>query len=54
MGKGSLRITKNPVSNKQRLLVRNLMGKITLNANFYEKMEFKEVKNKKTKIQVKF
>jgi hypothetical protein len=39
-GGGNMRIIKDAESNKQQLLVRNDMGKITLNCNFYKGMKF--------------
>jgi hypothetical protein len=39
-GKGTLRITMNPESKKQRILARNEMGKITLNCGFRADMKF--------------
>jgi hypothetical protein len=39
-GGGNMRIIKDAETNKQQLLVRNDMGKITLNCNFYKGMKF--------------
>lgn len=44
IGKGTFRITKDIATQKKRILVRNTMGKITLNANFYAGMKFDVVK----------
>jgi hypothetical protein len=44
LGKGSFRLTKDPANHKKRLLVRNTMGKITLNAAFYKTMKIEQVK----------
>lgn len=38
-GKGSFRITQDETK-AQRMLVRNMMGRIVLNANFYKGMKF--------------
>lgn len=43
-GKGTLRITKPPDSIKQRMLIRNPIGKIIFNANFYKTMKIDRVK----------
>jgi hypothetical protein len=43
-GKGTLRITKDPATQKRRILVRNTMGKITLNTAFYKEMKIDQVK----------
>jgi hypothetical protein len=43
-GKGNLRITKDPATQKKRILVRNTMGKITLNTSFYKDMKIDSVK----------
>lgn len=42
-GKGLLRITKERDSPKQLLLIRNEMGKILLNCNFYKGMKFEKM-----------
>lgn len=39
VGKGIFRVTKCPESNKQRMLVRNTVGRITFNAAFYRGMK---------------
>lgn len=39
-GKGTFRITTDPESHKSRILVRNAMGKITINSSFYQGMKF--------------
>jgi len=44
IGLGSFRITKDVVANKKRMLVRNQIGKITLNASFFSKMKIERVK----------
>jgi hypothetical protein len=44
LGKGSFRLTKDPATDKKRLLVRNTLGKITLNAAFYKTMKIEQVK----------
>jgi hypothetical protein len=41
MGKGSFRVTRDPITKKQRILIRNTMGRITFNAGFFKAMEFK-------------
>ncbi len=38
-GKGSFRLTKDPLTSKKRMLVRNTMGKITFNAAFFKGMK---------------
>ncbi len=43
-GKGSFRVTKAADSNKQRMLVRNPIGKLTFNAGFYKGMKIEKVK----------
>lgn len=45
VGKGSLRITKDPDNGKQRILVRNELGKPTLNCNLIAGMKFERKKN---------
>ncbi len=43
-GKGTLRVTKDPDTGKQRILVRELtMGKVTLNAAFFSAMSFTKI-----------
>lgn len=44
-GKGSFRVTRDRITNKQRMLVRNPIGKLTFNAGFYQGMKFDRVKN---------
>jgi hypothetical protein len=48
IGLGSFRITKDAsaggINNKKRMLVRNPIGKITLNASFFSKMKIERVK----------
>ena len=39
VGKGNFRVTKDSVTGKQRMLVRNSVGKITFNAAFYKGMK---------------
>lgn len=39
VGKGNFRITKCPETQKQRMLVRNTVGRITFNAAFYKGMK---------------
>ena len=41
VGKGNFRVTKCSVTGKQRMLVRNSVGKITFNAAFYKGMNIK-------------
>ncbi len=43
-GKGSFRITRSADSKKQRMLVRNPIGKLTFNAAFYKSMTIEKVK----------
>ncbi len=43
-GKGSFRVTRNIDTNKQRMLVRNPIGKLTFNAGFYKGMKIEMVK----------
>ncbi len=38
-GKGTFRITRSPDTRKQRMLVRNIIGKIIFNASFYKGMD---------------
>jgi hypothetical protein len=41
-GKGTCRVTCNADSKKKRLLIRNTLGKITLNVNFFKGMAVKK------------
>lgn len=41
-GKGTFRVTSDPSTNKKRILVRNTVGKITLNTNFFKGMNIKK------------
>jgi len=50
-GKGTFRITRSPDTQKQRMLVRNIIGKITFNAGFYKNMEITVQEGKKASIQ---
>jgi hypothetical protein len=51
-GKGTLRVTKDPDSGKQRILVRELtMGKVTLNAAFFAAQTFKKVGLREDSVQ---
>eukprot|EP01034_Spumella_vulgaris_P031405 gene31405-38787_t len=43
-GKGSFRVTRSADTNKQRMLVRNPIGKLTFNAGFYKGMQIEKVK----------
>jgi hypothetical protein len=45
LGKGSLRITRSPDSGKERILIRNEVGKPLVNAYFFKDMKFDVVKN---------
>jgi Ran-binding protein 1 len=38
LGKGTLRVTKDPDTNKQRITIRNTMGKILVNSYFFKNM----------------
>ena len=40
VGKGSLKVTRDPDTKKTRMLVRNAMGKVSLNVAFYKGMSF--------------
>jgi len=42
-GKGTLRITKDIETKKRRILIRNVMGKVTLNSPFYKGMKFEKM-----------
>lgn len=44
IGKGTFRVTKAADSNKQRMLIRNPIGKITFNASFYPNMKLEKTK----------
>ncbi len=44
-GKGSFRVTRDRNTKKQRMLVRNPIGKLTFNAGFYKGMKIEKVKN---------
>jgi len=44
IGLGSFRITKDAKDHRKRMLVRNQIGKISLNASFYPKMKIEKVK----------
>lgn len=46
VGKGKFRVTQPKGSDKKRILLRNLTGKIVLNAFFYPKMTFTKLGNK--------
>lgn len=50
-GKGTFRITRNPDTKKQRMLVRNIIGKITFNASFYKEMTLLVEEGKKPGIK---
>jgi len=41
-GKGTLRVTREPGSTIKRILIRNSLGKITLNSNICKGMNFKK------------
>jgi hypothetical protein len=41
MGKGKFRVTKDPMTKKQRMLIRNDVGRTIFNAAFFKAMEFK-------------
>lgn len=45
LGKGALRITRSPDSGKERILVRNEVGKPLVNAYFFKDMKFEVMKN---------
>ena len=51
LGKGSLRIVKSPdpAHNKQRIIIRNIMGKPLVNTYFYKNMKFDVIKNNSIK-----
>jgi hypothetical protein len=49
MGKGTFRVTKCFENNKQRMLMRNLTGKVMFNAGFHKGIKFERAKN-----QIKF
>ena len=47
LGKGTVRVTQDPETKKKRLLVRNTMGIVTLNAGFFAQQKFDKVAGKK-------
>lgn len=44
MGKGNFRVSLNMDTNKPKMTIRNLTGKIMFNAGFYKEMKFEKVK----------
>eukprot|EP01039_Chlorochromonas_danica_P006553 gene6553-7229_t len=44
LGKGCFRLTMDPSTKKKRMMVRNTLGRITFNANFYKGMKIDRVK----------
>jgi len=54
LGKGVIRVTRDAATGKKRLLVRNTMGKITLNAAFYPQQRFDAVPGDKKRSSVLF
>ena len=45
-GKGTFRITRDAVSQKQRMLVRNQVGRINFNAGFFPSMKIEKVQKR--------
>jgi hypothetical protein len=45
-GKGTFRITRDVKTNKQRMLVRNQIGRINFNASFFSGMKVEQVQKK--------
>lgn len=45
-GKGTFRITLDPKTQKQRMLVRNQIGRINFNASFFKGMKVEQVQKK--------
>jgi hypothetical protein len=45
-GKGTFRITRDVASKKQRMLVRNQVGRINFNAGFYPTMKIEKVQKR--------
>lgn len=45
-GKGTFRITRDPATQKQRMLVRNQVGRINFNAGFYKAMKIERVQKR--------
>jgi hypothetical protein len=45
MGKGKFRVTRDPLTKKQRMLIRNDVGRTIFNAAFFKAMEFKCTNN---------
>ena len=41
-GKGTFRLTRDPDTKKRRILIRNSIGKVTLNVGFYKGMKFEK------------
>jgi hypothetical protein len=51
-GKGTFRITRSPDNGgKQRMLVRNIIGKVTLNAGFFKEMKISVLEGKQSAIR---
>jgi hypothetical protein len=46
LGKGNFRITRDPATQKQRMLVRNQVGRINFNASFYPTMKVEKVQKR--------
>jgi len=47
LGKGTLRVTADPDTKKKRILVRNTMGVVILNASFFKGQKFEKTNSKK-------
>jgi hypothetical protein len=45
LGKSTFRVSKDPDTNKQRITVRNTMGKILVNSYFFKDMKVEKAKN---------
>lgn len=44
-GKGSFRVTRDPETKKTRMLIRNTLGKVSLNSSFFKGMSFQQAGN---------
>jgi len=54
MGKGTFSITRNPETKSQRILVRNPMGTVIVNSNFFKTQKFEKKVNPKGKCSLDF
>ena len=53
-GKGSFKITRDEDSTKQRILIRDLLGRLSLNCYFYKEMKFDKFMKKDKAVGLRF